>query len=508
MASGQSSFVQKHLTLIMANKLATVAVVLVGYMVAKLVYAVFLSPTKHIPGSLLDKTIGVRSGLSVLRGNKMHFAADQHRQYGPLVEISPGVMSCNSTTAAKTVYGSHQWRKSHFYSDFADFNGVSSLFSEVKPERAQILRRAFLPAFSRANLVAMAPNIFNHIHKFLDKLDEFERAGKPLEAYKWTRYLTFEVVTDVGFGGEYDMISSGELNHPFVMDFDGSSSWGLVKTVFPFASMVPDWMMGKKLADWRASELRTLKHAQGGLSQWRHHKQVGKTANRVDILQRLIEHGEKNPKEKLSEQELETEIMEIMLAGGDTTATTVTYGLYELALNQDVQEKLRACLRAEMPDSADVTLKHLEAVPYLDWTVKEMLRTHPTLPSLLERVVPAGGAQIAGYHVPGGSVVGMSAWSMNKSPKVFSDPLAFQPERWEKPTPEMAANMLTFSTGPRGCVGQNLAIVQTRIHIGTILRNFTVKLHPETTPEIMRTVDNFQGKPAQDRVLLYFRRTP
>lgn len=52
----------------------------------------------------------------------------------------------------------------------------------------------------------------------------------------------------------------------------------------------------------------------------------------------------------------------------------------------------------------------------------------------------------------------------------------------------------------------SLAIVQMRIHIGTILRNFTVELHPDTTPEVMRTVDNFQGKPAQDRVLLYFRR--
>lgn len=121
------------------------------------------------------------------------------------------------------------------------------------------------------------------------------------------------------------------------------------------------------------------------------------------------------------------------LAGSDTTATTVTYGLYELAINQAVQDKLRASLRAEMPDPNDITLAHLEAVPYLDWTVKEMLRTHPTLPSLLERVVPAEGAEIAGYHVSGGSVVGMSAWTMNKSPKVFPDPLAFQPERFVSP---------------------------------------------------------------------------
>jgi hypothetical protein len=120
------------------------------------------------------------------------------------------------------------------------------------------------------------------------------------------------VVADVGFGGDYDMISSGELNHPFVKDFDDSVSWGLVKSVIPLADVVPDWVIGKTMANWRDAGSRTLKHAQGGLAQWRHHKEIGIAGSRVDILQRLIEHGERYPDERLSEQELETEIMEIM----------------------------------------------------------------------------------------------------------------------------------------------------------------------------------------------------
>jgi cytochrome P450 len=95
-----------------------------------------------------------------------------------------------------------------------------------------------------------------------------------------------------------------------------------------------------------------------------------------------------------------------------------------------VQEKLRTALRAEVPDPDNIKLEQLEAVPYLDWTVKETLRTHPTLPSMLERVVPPGGAQVAGYQVPAGTVIGMSAWSVNKLPEVFPDPWAFHPERY------------------------------------------------------------------------------
>lgn len=114
---------------------------------------------------------------------------------GPLVEIAPNKLVCNSLDAVKTIYGSHDWRKSHFYSDFADFNNTSSLFSETSKERAQALRRCFLPAFSRTNLLAMSGHIFKHLEKFLQKLEEFDRESKPLDAYVWTRYLTFEVVS-------------------------------------------------------------------------------------------------------------------------------------------------------------------------------------------------------------------------------------------------------------------------------------------------------------------------
>lgn len=114
---------------------------------------------------------------------------------GPLVEFAPGRLACSDSSAIKTIYSSHEWRKSHFYSDIGTFLSVSSLFSETNPPRAQMLRRAFLPAFSRANILSMSPVIFAHIQNFLKKLDEFEARGKPLECYRWFRYLTFEVVS-------------------------------------------------------------------------------------------------------------------------------------------------------------------------------------------------------------------------------------------------------------------------------------------------------------------------
>lgn len=117
------------------------------------------------------------------------------------------------------------------------------------------------------------------------------------------------------------------------------------------------------------------------------------------------------------------------LAGGDTTSNTLTYGCWELARNPDAQQKLITALRQGLPDPSNITLQDLEAIPYLDYTVKEMLRSHPTLPSLLERVVPPKGAVINGIPLPGGTVVAMSAHTMNQNEMVFPDAGQFQPDR-------------------------------------------------------------------------------
>lgn len=150
---------------------------------------------------------------------------------------------------------------------------------------------------------------------------------------------------------------------------------------------------------------------------------------------------------------------------------------------------MRAALREVVPDTTKlIKLEDLEACTYLEWTVKEMLRLHPTLPSFLERVVPPGGAMIAGYKLKPGTTVAMSAYVQHQQESLFPHPEVFDPERyveisspppnisragklqgtplvrqdtdniscarWANETEEMRLNSLAFSTGPRSCVGQ------------------------------------------------------
>lgn len=96
-----------------------------------------------------------------------------------------------------------------------------------------------------------------------------------------------------------------------------------------------------------------------------------------------------------------------------------------------MQEKLRAALREAILDpTKTMTLECLESVQYLDWTVKEMLRMHPTLPSALERVVPSKGATIAGHDLRPGTIVCMSAHVQHNDGSIFPHPELFEPERF------------------------------------------------------------------------------
>lgn len=89
--------------------------------------------------------------------------------------------------------------------------------------------------------------------------------------------------------------------------------------------------------------------------------------------------------------------------------------------------------------------------------LREALRRYPPVAGPLPRVVPKGGANIAGYFVPGGTVVGVSQWAMNHSGRNFSDPLAFIPERFLAPDEFPGDKLDTvqpFSVGPRDCIGK------------------------------------------------------
>jgi cytochrome P450 len=113
------------------------------------------------------------------------------------------------------------------------------------------------------------------------------------------------------------------------------------------------------------------------------------------------------------------EAQSFITAGTDTTAVTLTYLIWAVCQDETVRGRLVQELQA-LP--ADFKYADIRALPYLNAIIDEALRCYGAAPGSLPRVVPAAGANLAGYFIAGGVVVSTQAYSLHRDPSIFPDP--------------------------------------------------------------------------------------
>ncbi|KAK6365272.1 hypothetical protein LTS17_011505 [Exophiala oligosperma] len=371
-----------------------------------------------------------------------------HAQYGPVVRIAPNKVCVSAEEGVKLIYN-NKITKSHAYDAFR-FRDVKMCIGLLGVKEAHGRRKSLLPAFSRTNLIEMEPVIRGHLEHFLDWLSKFDGDGKPVDAFKWFRYLTFDVITDVAFGQQIGMLKTEDTH--FIQQIEMRNKRNGLIGAFPILKPIMKIVTPNVAAAWFGADEEIAKYAIRAREMW---SRAGpENRNRVDILSRIEEDGKKNPDAALSSQEIIAEMMEILNAGSDTTANTAMFTTWELSRHPEIQEKLHLELAEEFPDPTEpLNVERLEKLPYLDGVCREGLRLHAPIPAYLERVAGEGGLDIAGSHIRQGTIVGMQAYTNHRNESVYPDPESFVPERWFDPTPAMKVNFLPFSAGPRACIG-------------------------------------------------------
>jgi cytochrome P450 family 135 len=181
-------------------------------------------------------------------------------------------------------------------------------------------------------------------------------------------------------------------------------------------------------------------------------------AERGDVLSRLLAvEGE----EKLSDNELRDQLVTLLLAGHETTATALAWTLYELG--RDPHQLARAQCAADAADSKD----HLEAV------LKESLRLHPVIPMVARHLMEP--ASIGGIDLPRGTNVGPSILLAHARAENHRDPEVFRPERFLDG--EVATNTwIPFGGGVRRCIGAGFSMMEGVAVLREVLRRYDIAL--------------------------------
>ena len=175
-------------------------------------------------------------------------------------------------------------------------------------------------------------------------------------------------------------------------------------------------------------------------------------------------------------------------AGSETTAISLAAVFYFLLRNPRCFELLRTELneavldgRLQSREDGLTSWTEAQSLPYLDACIKEAFRLHPAAGLPLERVTPSEGADICGRHIPGGTIVGCSAWVIHRRPEVFGEnPDVYRPERWTEAAheqrKEMEGTMFHFGAGSRTCIGKNISLLEIYKVVPSFLRRFDVSM--------------------------------
>lgn len=193
-------------------------------------------------------------------------------------------------------------------------------------------------------------------------------------------------------------------------------------------------------------------------------------SQRTDILSLMMEARDEQG-EALSDPELRDEMLTLMFAGHETTATILAWAIYEIHHNPAIKDRLHQDL-ATVPASTDPLA--LIQLPYLKAVSQEVLRKYPVIPSLFPRI-PQESMVLGGYQFDTSHLIYISGYLLHHREEIYPNPQQFNPDRFLDRT-YSPYEYLPFGGGNRRCLGYALAEMELRLVLATILQHFELEL--------------------------------
>ncbi|KAK0480510.1 cytochrome P450 [Armillaria luteobubalina] len=210
-----------------------------------------------------------------------------------------------------------------------------------------------------------------------------------------------------------------------------------------------------------------------------------------DILSILLDNQKHNRKEseRLSDETLLANISTFLMVGHETTSCSIIFSLYELAGQPDIQEKVRREIHTL---GSDLNYDSISNLSFLDAVIREGLRLHAPSPrtdrvALEDDVVPfsrpivaANGHAITSLPIKAGQIIQIPTSVLNTDPEVWGpDAHVFKPSRWLEAMPNdqlprgPVGGLASFLDGPRNCLGWRLAVLEFKVILALLIRDFS-----------------------------------
>ncbi|KAI0152554.1 cytochrome P450 [Hypoxylon sp. NC0597] len=376
--------------------------------------------------------------------------------------------------------------------------GVGILLAEGDEHKTQ--RKNLMPAFAFRHIKDLYPSFWAKGREVVQAMTDTiiaeaqreasiqdpEKAKKTavIEVGGWASRVTLDIIGLTGLGKDFGAIKNpdAELSETYRRVFKPSRQAQILALL---GILLPDWVIGripvKRNHDINEAA-QTIRNVCRDLIREKKEKLMRNELKDRDILSVALESG------VFTEENLVDQLMTFLAAGHETTATAMTWAIYMLSKNPDVQKRLRAEIRERLPpidSDREVTSQEIDQMPYLNAVCSEVLRYYSPVPLTLREA--AVDTTIQGHKVPKGTAIILSPWATNLDKTLWGpDAHEFNPDRWIPKSPEdkRAASggatsnyaFMTFLHGPRSCIGLQFAKAEFACLLATWVGRFEFAL--------------------------------
>ncbi|KAI0065820.1 high nitrogen upregulated cytochrome P450 monooxygenase 2 [Artomyces pyxidatus] len=453
-------------------------------------------PLAQYPGPILARISKWWSSFVCARGKQHLYYRSLHEQYGDIVRVGeydfdhsapwyfhlgiklagPNELSIRDASVIPPILGPGGLPKGPWWDNRTNPPALVGLRDPVEHQRR---RKPWNRAFTSSAVKEYETIVASRSRQLVDRLASLVRSeGKgekkismPLDIGAWMSYFTTDFMGDMAFGGGFELMEDGG---------DAKGVWHIFESGMKSSAVMAHTSWSLVLLKYLPGTVQTIQRMRnfGGVNVVNRMK-LG--AKRKDLFYYLSGEDDSSTV-RPSLPTLTSDGILAIIAGSDTTATTLTALFNYLMQYPAVYERLQQEIEAAFPHGEEpIDAAKLSRMSWLNACINESLRLYPAVPSGSQRSILRGeGPRAIGHYVfPEQTQVFVHTYSVHRDPRNFSSPDQFIPQRWLRDSADdmdektnfsatenfihNSAAFIPFSYGPTICAGKNLALLEMRM---------------------------------------------
>ncbi|XP_077981466.1 leukotriene-B4 omega-hydroxylase 3-like [Glandiceps talaboti] len=395
------------------------------------------------------------------------------------------VLLCHHPSTVQPILSSTEPKNDFLYGFVKPWLGDGLLISKGKKWMRN--RKLLSPGF-HFDILRPYIKVFNESTKtMLHKWDSLCQDGS-LEMFSNISLMTLDSLLKCIFSQESHCQTQRNTN-PYIKSVYELSDLIMERVNNPFYYSDTIYNMTHKGYQWRKAlndvhghSKKVIKDRRQALRDGRE-TEIHNKRKYVDFLDILLAAKDEDGK-GLTDQEIRDEVDTFMFEGHDTTASAISWCLYNLARHPEYQQKCRDEVDQllDSKETDEIEWDDLGKIPFLTMCLKESMRLHPIVPFIARQNINPVKFPEQNVTIPPGHLLGISIIGLHHHPEIWDDPMTYDPYRF---LPENSRGRPTyayvpFSAGPRNCIGQHFAMDEMKICLSLVLRKFVLSVDDQT----------------------------